>query len=737
MSRGQVTLFVIIGLSLLLVAGLVLLAVNLSRENVPSQQPEVTHDFAPVINSFESLVKDCLVTNGRDVVREVFSHGGFLPNESLVFIPERPTSGSAVSLDPDGSFLVPFWLDFKGSASCASGCYYSLRMPPLSNDGSFGVGRSVEDRVSEALLPRVRSCLSSFQPPNDYEVFLPDNLSLSVFFGDGKISYSLFANVSFLFVPLNTSSSVSLWSAEDVSNAKRLYLFAQDLFSGLMFNNRSRPFANVANNIINAYSLDYEIPPMYGETTFAEINPRTWSLPDVESKLRVLLADNIPLITVPGSASDTVFVSDNPYSDSIYNGPVFKPLPLLDDPDYLSSVKIDFFYLPFWPLDLKITPGGYLIKPTTLGLANVPLLPFNLGFTTYNFQYDLLFPVVFSLQDPDGFGPGEPLNLLFAVETGLRANDPVDTGDLEVLSSPDSVPDLFSSSRINNSVVVRVVDFVSEKPVPGVPVYFFCGPDQLSLGVTNDDGLVNASTPLCIGGFVSGVSHSYHFSASPLDVVDDSPHELLIYAYPFKPFKINFRTRPLVKGVEGFVLSSSAGFTHPDDEVVYLFTRRGFPGEDEQVVAGSLNGSVSSVVVNLTFGYYDVEVFLIRHFGEGYSLKSLVIPEERKEVDSDPLNPLAGKDVVVINETVFNDSLLVGSLELTFENGDPLVINESVFFNDSITLFVPELDPEDLLIPRYVDSSYKGYHENLEVLGSFDQLVADNPDLFKPVFSTD
>ncbi len=703
MKKGQITTFVVIGLVLLIIAGLFIYHSKTTTEVVPPENT-MTHDFSSVLSSYQSYAEKCLKTIGANSFQLVFRNGGYIDpeKEGFVAINDFPTTGSALKISPDSDVIVPYWLEQLGSASCKNNCLISLHIPPLEKENSQGV-KSIEERVEELVEEDIDDCLNTFNPGDDYNIIPISNSSVDIIIGDKQVTYKLLRKTKFVYSIDGSETTINEVTAQDNALVKELYETGKSILFQMELMNSSPLLARVTSTIINSFgsSKKSPIPPMYGQMDFSTSRPRTWMLDDVKKKLSKLLADNIPQIQVPGSKGETLFLDPNHYSQSIYNSPDFKPSLIFPYQEIIKDLSIDFIYLPNWDLDLKINPSnGYLIMPDYTSLS-IPF--FRFGMADYTFTYSLIYPLLIIINDDSSFN-GQGLTLMFAMETGLRNNEPLISSSSLKNNEISLGNNLFASeeAKISGRIKVRTINGITGEPVEKVLVGYSCGDESVDLGETRiqEDG--NATVinrlPFCIGGLITGYLKDYYASAEALDVIDDSDKNLTLKLWPLKEFKLKVRSKILSKGQEGWYLGENAeGFLDQDDELIYVMKRKALPGEQEFIQTGVLNTTtaMNNPTISLTPGFYDVELYLIRHFGENYTREKFVIPEQTIEVDGEEQK---------IPAIEFNSTLYLGGLEFTSETGISFNLSTKKYLNSStITLHYIEVRMSDLTTASDLD----------------------------------
>lgn len=732
-SKGQVTLFVIIGLVLLLVVGLFAVL----RSGGPSSREEpVAHDFSSSVASYQAHAERCLQQGGQQAFSRLFLNGGYADpaQEGFVAIEQFPTKGSALLF---GDRLVPFWIRYEGSLGCEFGCSLSDRIPPLV----AGSGKlSVEERAQSLMPGLVRSCLDDFDLGPDYEVRMGDRINVSVLVGEDGVSYGLSRDVNITFLPDGSSTVVDEVSAFSRSDIYKLYQDAVAFINQLELSNSSSTLGGALKTIIQSYGLtdDPEIPPMYGPTLLDAKPAKYWLLPEVKDSLRRHFADNLQFVQVVGSDEEQLFLDDNHFSQAIYQSGPFSLAYSYPYPEVIGSTSFDLYYDPSWNFELDVYPGnGQLIMPDTARFLN--LLPgFSFGITDYSFGYDLRVPVLVVLKDAASFD-GQGITLMFALESGLVNNQPLfAAGNITV--DDGMRQDLFSDQDqwSLDEYEVRAVDGITGEPLPGARLSYVCGADTADLGVADEDGMVTTSLPYCWGGLLAASLEGYSAKNVPFDVSDDEGGRAVdVELVPLRDYDVEVRTYKLFKtyvpdkelvneSLRPFVnddgslwlLGNQPGSLGIDDQVTLTLEKQASPGEDEVTEVLFLNGTNQySQTVTLGLGSYSVEGLYMLLMGEDHQRPYFEIPEGEvcwKEK--------LKKKCETIPSIRFNDTMLAGGVNLPASSGVSLNITRDNYAGDKLVINLIRIAVDD--VQNYQD---------LEVLGMTDTFSLFYNETLRPV----
>jgi len=187
--KAQITLFVIIGLVLLLVVALLLFLPKLKTSKIT---PGAVTTPILEVSAVEGTVKQCLYAVGKEGVQKLGAHGGYIYPEKFGIIsnPFLPTESSGISIFGD-SDVIPYWFYLKSSNTCKTGCVVTSEQPPLSlKDGD----RSMESQLKSYIEEKIGECLNNlsiFEQNYSVQTQIIGKPSVDVYIKDETVSLIL------------------------------------------------------------------------------------------------------------------------------------------------------------------------------------------------------------------------------------------------------------------------------------------------------------------------------------------------------------------------------------------------------------------------------------------------------------------------------------------------------------------------------------------------------------------
>lgn len=488
MKKGQLTIFVIVGLVALIVIGLLLL--NARSRGPTSLQAQ--QDAAKVT----ALVQSCLATEGEQSLRLIGSHGGYADISLFADTPD-PRTSQVVRLDPQ---RIVLWSEIHPCSESTAGCAADNR-PPLCREGahcpvSTRPSRlpSIQEQLERHLASHVDECL-------DFGVFpelavertgTPDVEALI------REEDVLLALEYPLLVTTSDGQQIELdefSAALDVALPRiyRLALRIQEEEARAAF------IEEIALHLLAIYSgVETPLPPVRDVRLFGA--ERFWIRANVQRAIEqeiLPFMDFIQLFNaqesfvpvLPPNTTDPAYLS---YAAGAYQYMVVK----LDNTTYPLAAT---FQYPHTPIHLDIN-GRELLKPQKLEAGGFLAEMTGMRFTQYRFRYTMAFPLIVRVSDPDAFN-GNGYELAFGLEANIRNNRPLNAsmvfagaGGGTILLDPADPLQL-----VDHVYEVAVLDRHTGEPIAEAAVSYECGA-RFTAGITDADGRWRGKLPYCFSG---------------------------------------------------------------------------------------------------------------------------------------------------------------------------------------------------------------------------------------------
>lgn len=640
-KKGQVTIFIIIGIVLLLSAGLTFYFVRIAEEG--EEEVELIATLVPVeFTQVKDYVEDCIKIIAIDALREFGEHGGYtsMSEDDFNFNINDPTESDAISISPASFSPIPYWWYLVSPNNCLNCQVFSAA--PVGD-----LERILDRYVNSNLL----SCINDFEPLKEQN-FVFENI--------GEIdTNSIIAANDVIFgvnYPFGVSKGASTTEIENFVIRIELDLGEiLELALGISVNQVNGQYLeDILLHLISIYSgkdVD-KLPP----TILVDNSPLIirWSENLVREKLKEILSTNIHFIDVDRTKDA------NKINDPVYN--IF----FLDILGKDYDLGVDFNYYSDWQIYLDIIPShGDILEPTSdiQTFEPTPFPPFRIN--TYQFYYDVSFPVLVTLTDEKdtvkGLFGDQGYKFYFALEGNIRDNInlrdwmngegiiSIDPSEIEVTVAGNPQlpnPSLFCSptQRTSGEYIIKVYDNDDNTDLEGVSITYGCGTHiSCPIGTTELDEvsgefLYKGRLPVCDGGYIYLRKEGYVGKTLPFTAeFNPADPEIPILIDPLATKQVS---------VKKYIMTTPNQPTLPppsildgvNDMVTINIKNLGDPSLDQFVLFdGSNPFAASTQNIDLIPGTYEVT---INYFSKiGYTIPKHC---ERLCVDDDFINLITG-----------------------------------------------------------------------------------------------
>ncbi|HLC90468.1 MAG TPA: hypothetical protein VJI15_01750 [Candidatus Nanoarchaeia archaeon] len=470
-KQGQVTLFIIIGLVLLLV---MILVISLRKELVSFATEEI---IPTTKGKVESLITSCMLDIGDDVLFRLGLQAGYLD------VPVQIADDPNLRLKVSPFQTVPYWA--YGN---------QLFIPSLLQ---------IKEDVDRYMEANLRDCVLALQPFQEtYELIEKSGIESNVEFVDSGVIYNVHWNIEVQDKAGETITEVIDHVDQSPIKFKRVYESAREIVESELSDMK---LEDITQDLI---SLDHPDLPVSGLDVSCAT--KTWDVQKARQALQDLLRINVKRLQVKGT--DIIEYPDQfPYYQNHYvwniGGEFTQPL-----------VEVVFNYDNTYPFTFQVTPtqGGKMVSG---GLGGIDVLK-HICFQSWKFTYDVVYPVVVRVKDVTS---GYTFQTAFSVH--LIRNMPNRAAELKVIPSSTILgnynEEYCQGADVLMSVLAweNVVDdqvFFDQQPLEGVNVSFTCVKYSCPMGATDFNfqqwgyqaGLT-ANFPYCVGGILRGTKEGY------------------------------------------------------------------------------------------------------------------------------------------------------------------------------------------------------------------------------------
>ncbi len=399
-KRGQVSIFIILGLVILLSAGLFIFFRMMSVD----QQADLESDELLPIKTY---VEECVYKTASVAVARAGQQGGYI--NIPLSIDQNPSM--YVTLDGMGIMKMPYWF-YKGNK------YNPSRV-------------SIQNTLSKEIEENALKCINNFRPFKEQYTIIPlDKMKTSVQINKEDVSImieypvkvSLKLNstqkiVSKYYVTLPVRLGRVLEAADKILDAELNTLFLENFTIDLM----------AANPAIPLTDMDFSC------------RPKEWKMSELKKEMQEAIYENLPRIRIKNTNYHPFLEDESKYKEllnyhleDIANG---------NYPENSPSDSYEYLHM-FWDTgiekDSTIAVGISSIKtrdidmvgrPNDNGILRSKLIEGQQKFlklfcmNMWHFTYDINYPAIITIRDDVSFG-GKGYVFSFAMPVTIKNNEP-------------------------------------------------------------------------------------------------------------------------------------------------------------------------------------------------------------------------------------------------------------------------------------------------------------------------
>ena len=611
MKRGQLSIFIIIGLILVLSVGSI---IYLNAQRARSGAVPLVEQVAEFAQPVQDYVNACLERIGREGLQSVGDHGGYLSVRNIRNVrlnPVEPTDSDALFLAPDGEYAIPYWWYLSSKNDCDGDCAFSTKQPPLY---TFQGESSIEAQLEGYVEENIDNCLKEFTPLaiKGLSVSGDDDREVNVIVTDTSVAIAMEQEVT----------------AEGPSSRTRLNSFVvqlpvhlkdiYDLANNITVMEKENSFLGKhSRQLISSFSQmsPTKLPPV--GAVDIQLGPGTiWVKRNVEQDMIDILQQYVPLLQVFGTRNYRPVETPRSVTNqgTVENAlnrnaliPNLKPFP---------DLEARLTYIDAWKPYFDLNCRGEICRAESF----MNTFGFVFGIQRYSFAYDLSYPVIVEIQEPDAFN-GLGYTFRFALEGNLRNNEPL-TSDWESAEAPEYTTQgsqlCNEEYRTSGLVNITLRDTTARSNLDGA-ITFQCGIERCTIGQT-EDGKLSTRLPPCLGGRLTAVVPDYVSDVLSLNTGDASVN----IAIPLNPvIEVNvtvdkYRLRKDSATRNWALDDFTVPFSQYDQSIITLL-RKADPEQDTFSSFASVCGSSFrqndplSKDMKLTAGNYSVLIATLYH----------------------------------------------------------------------------------------------------------------------------
>jgi hypothetical protein len=565
---------------------------------------------------------------------------------------------------------------------CFSDCDFGSKRPTMNQ-----IKKQLENYMDQNL----EACLGTFESFKGFAFSKTKPPETKVTIGQKNI-------VFYVEYPLHVKKGTTTFEIPDYAaniglNLKEIYDVSTKLVE---LQSQYGYLEKYTNQLISVFSrLDSDALPPISELDIGLGAGTIWTEPQIKEKLKGMLASYIPLLQVPGTRNyknrdAPVGIIDPDLHRTLYN----RNTAVLLDEDLIErhpNLAIKFNYLDWWNPYIDVCPGQ--VCQAENAISTMPMLGLIIGIQRYNFAYDLSFPVLIELTNPDAF-KGEGYTFRFFIEHNMRANQPMksDYQRQQMLDISENTMLCKKEHWNSKNFTIKVTDGKTQQPIDDVQLAFNCGQESCNIGTTSNGELVT-QLPQCLGGMILAEKNGYHPVNALADTSSSEEQTVMITIEPYRLIDIKTMKWLIKKTGQNAWSLDETGKAHPqkDEETLIMLERETSNLEEPfmtsaQVCGGTIKAKIpcgdpprdNSKNIRMLPGKYRVKIFNFR-----YPYPAVIIPKDLRVF---PAGPYADpKRIYIPAEDIVFDKrqpLPTGTAEFEWElTKDMLDSSDVITFN--------------------------------------------------------
>ncbi len=498
--KGQITIFIILGIVILLLAVIIIFVKSESvqfrpDEIVPTEKGKV-----------ETFITSCLKQAGDEALLRLGTQGGYIE------VPQTISSDANKHLRLSPDLVVPFWA--QGTTK---------EIPSLEQ-----IAADIDGYIEE----HVRSCLLQTQVfQESYVIAEKSPLTSTTKILDKNVVFNLHWDVELRTKDGEIVSNVVNHVAQSSVKLKRMHETAQKIIdaelSGLKFEDLTQ----------DLLALEHPNVPLTGFELSCE--QKKWKVKEVQDSLKDLLRVNLREVRIEGS-NYVQFPEELSYYQNHYVWNV-------GEGTNANDLAVQFRFEDNYPFVFDVRPrsSAYLMSGQ-LGASNDLLSSFCVQ--SWKFVYSLSYPVLVTLEDLES---GYTFKLGFTVHlvNNYPQREQVNSKPLSSFALPTTSDEeyceqrrypmnILTYSKVDNDRGVSFVDDLDDTKITFSCLQYSCdvGKTEFNFEQFGTGATLRANFPSCAGGIVRAQKPGYKDAWQR--VVTTPQKEVSLYLTPLKDISV-------------------------------------------------------------------------------------------------------------------------------------------------------------------------------------------------------
>ncbi|MFA6460746.1 MAG: hypothetical protein WCV90_00635 [Candidatus Woesearchaeota archaeon] len=504
-NRGQVTLFIIIGIVLVFAfAGILYMTKSNTTQSIESAEEPLLVTAPAEFQPIQKFTENCLSDVGKRGLLVLGQHGGYIyPDLAGKYSDQDPTEAEGILIEQS---QVPYWY-YNSEPNTASKVMYSSLRPKLYLDEDPVL--SIEAQLARFVKEQLDTCLLNYSSLTTMQIEFPDGgqKKVTARVGETGVIFTLTMNIKATQGP--SQGELDQFSVKVPLHLKHYY----DVASQITFAQQNYSFLERQGmELISIYGQKKsELLAPVSDVSFDRISTLSWEVTDLQKKIRGMLTSYVPMLRFLGSSNfyRATYPENHELSQQILDNMV---LTLNGGED----LEVGFDYLGWEPY-LKVNSYAGKVKPEDTHITFWSV--FDYTQQRYDTHYDVSYPVLVTVRDANAFD-GEGYQLVFALESNIRNNKPAVANEAwkadvaRPVYSLTCQEDMWTAGEIKSTVV----DSYTKEPIEGVKVTFSVpNQEDCDIGGTDLNGELTSKYPAVYGGSLAFMNPDYLTNFYPIN----------------------------------------------------------------------------------------------------------------------------------------------------------------------------------------------------------------------------
>ena len=507
-KKGQVTIFIIIGILLVLAIALVIaVQMELFKFGTDEVSP-------PEEGKLGGFISTCIKTLGEDAIYQMGLQGGY------VTVPNAISNDALLHLRISPFQVIPYWA--VGSTT---------NIPSLDD---------LKLRIDQHIEQNLKACVfDSKALQESFDLIEKSDITSDTEIANSRVIFNVQWDVELREKSGQLVGEVLQHSATSPIKLKKTHFVASRIVEKEMENLK---LEDITQDLI---ALEHPDVPVSGVEI--SCSKKTWDVSKVKSSLQGLLSHNIQQLKIKGTNFEE-FPEEFPYYNSHYIWNIGEDLNEED-------ISVSFDYESTFPFTFAVTPlSGSKLKSSQLGGSD--LLSF-LCMQNWKFTYDVEFPVRVRVRDET---TGYDYNFAFTVhvirnepfrgQIFARPTTTFETVTDETFCNTRNIPMTVQTfEQVSNEEGVNFRNDLGDVELSYTCIKYKCdiGKSDYNFGGQGFSG-VSTNFPYCVGGILRGTRDGYKESWERVITSDGKTVELnLIPLHSFPTSKVTILKHDLLE----------------------------------------------------------------------------------------------------------------------------------------------------------------------------------------------